>query len=346
MKYLYRVAVGPGLTYDCVGDDSLAVSVGDKVVLKCERYQDFGQVTGVADSEPVDVAEIEKKRSKQSRGRQVEGHRIPEILRLATPEDLQRAEENDRRAESMQRQARDRIAAHGLSMKLIHTHCSLDRRLAVFQFCAEGRVDFRELLRDLSHQFRIRVELRQVGVRDEAAIQGGIGACGRPFCCSTFLRRFKSINVKMAKVQGLSLNPVNISGACGRLKCCLEFEYEQYKGMAEEARARAKTSGRQSRALDGGDADAGGDKQQASPTEGPNETGAERRDGRSRKEPGAGDRGDRARTNDRNRAGGRAETVSAEAGGQGPQGEHSAPRRRRRPRRNRGKTANDNKARS
>jgi len=252
MKYLYHVAVGPGLSYDCVGDDELALAQGDTVVLKCERYQDIGQVTGCPDPAPVDLADVEKRRLNQSRGRQVEGHRVPEIIRRASTEDLHQAADNEEKSASMQQQARERIAAHGLDMKLIHTHCSLDRRLAVLQFCAAGRVDFRELLRDLSHQFRTRVELRQVGVRDEAAIQGGIAACGRAFCCSTFLRQFKSINVKMAKIQGLSLNPNNISGACGRLKCCLEYEAELYREEYQKARSRAREANQSGRGDDGG----------------------------------------------------------------------------------------------
>jgi hypothetical protein len=155
---------------------------------------------------------------------------MPTATRVVTERDLARAGENRRRAESMQRTAAERIAAQGLVMKVINTHLSLDGRLAIFQFTAEGRVDFRDLLRDLSRRLRTRVELRQVGVRDEAAIQGGIGSCGRPFCCVTFLKRFSSINVKMAKKQGLSLNPANISGACGRLKCCLQYDAHLYRG--------------------------------------------------------------------------------------------------------------------
>jgi len=121
--------------------------------------------------------------------------------------------------------------AHGLEMKLIDSHYSLDCKLLLFQFSADGRIDFRELLRDLSTLFSVRIELRQIGVRDEAAMLGGIGTCGRPFCCSKFLHTFNSINVKMAKQQGISLNPQNISGCCGRLKCCLYYEAYAYKDV-------------------------------------------------------------------------------------------------------------------
>ena len=110
----------------------------------------------------------------------------------------------------------------------IHEHYTFDRKLLVFQFTSENRVDFRELIRDLSTLFHCRVELRQVGVRDETSIVGGLGSCGRPFCCATFLHSIASVNVKTAKQQGLSLNPQNISGCCGRLKCCLQFEADYY----------------------------------------------------------------------------------------------------------------------
>jgi cell fate regulator YaaT (PSP1 superfamily) len=240
VKYLYRVAVAPGLEYECVGDAALELRRDDRVIVRCDRYQDYARVAACQADEPVDAAELERQRAQEARGRHVEGQHLPEVMRRATPEDDARAAENDEKSRSLHGKARERIAAHRLEMKLIHTHCSFDRRLAVFQFSAEGRVDFRELLRDLSGECHMRVELRQVGVRDEAAIQGGLGSCGRAFCCCTFLKRFNSINVKMAKVQGLSLNPANISGVCGRLKCCLEYEVEHYRELYEAAKAKAK----------------------------------------------------------------------------------------------------------
>ena len=243
MKYYYRVIVSPGLDYGCVADAALEVHRGDHVIVRCDRYQDYATVLDCAVEEAVDLAVLEKDRADQGRGRHVEGDHVPEIVRRASAEDEVQAAENARRARTMHLRARERIAAHRLEMKLIDTHCSFDGRLAVFQFSAEGRVDFRELLRDLSHEFHMRVELRQVGVRDEAAIQGGIGPCGRAFCCATFLKRFTSINVKMAKIQGLSLNPVNISGACGRLKCCLEYEVNHYRELFDASRGRGKGGG-------------------------------------------------------------------------------------------------------
>jgi cell fate regulator YaaT (PSP1 superfamily) len=113
----------------------------------------------------------------------------------------------------------------------LNSHYTFDKSLAIFQFAAENRVDFRELVRDLSGALHCRVELRQIGVRDEASIQGGLGPCGRPFCCATFLTKFQTVNVKMAKMQRLSLNPTSVSGGCGRLKCCLRYEADGYQEM-------------------------------------------------------------------------------------------------------------------
>jgi len=233
MKYLFHIVVAPGLHYDCIGDENLSLKKGDEVVVRCDRYQDFGVVVRCKDEEPVDEKAEQRRHAESSKGRKVEGQRIPRIIRRATLLDKSKAHENEARASSMHRSAVTRIAEHDLDMKLINTHCSFDRRLIVFQFTADGRVDFRQLLRDLSRELHTRVELRQVGVRDEAAIQGGIGSCGRAFCCATFLKDFISINVKMAKEQGLSLNPSNISGACGRLKCCLHYEAEAYRNTRQ-----------------------------------------------------------------------------------------------------------------
>ncbi|OGV66844.1 MAG: hypothetical protein A3K18_30355 [Lentisphaerae bacterium RIFOXYA12_64_32] len=231
MKYTYEVSVAPGLIYECLADENLHLKEAEEVVVKCDRYQDIGVIDSCHDESPVDEKQADERYAENARGRRIEGERMPRILRRATLLDKSKAHENEVRAKSMHRSAMKRITDHKLDMKLISTHSSFDRRLVVFQFAAEGRIDFRGLLRDLSQEFHTRVELRQVGVRDEASIQGGIGLCGRAFCCCTFLKRFISINVKMAKQQGLSLNPSNISGACGRLKCCLEYEVDWYREM-------------------------------------------------------------------------------------------------------------------
>jgi len=234
MKYLCHVSVGPGLDCDCLGEEGLHLKKGDEVIIRCDRYQDIGKVTRCSESGPVDEQEAQVKYERANKGRRIEGARIPKILRRATLVDKSKAHENEVRARSMQRTAVQEIANHKLLMKLVSTHYSFDKRLVVFQFSAEGRIDFRELLRSLSRELHTRVELRQIGVRDEAGIQGGIGSCGRAFCCSTFLKQFVSINVRMAKQQGLSLNPATISGACGRLKCCLNYEADWYRDCERE----------------------------------------------------------------------------------------------------------------
>jgi len=232
VKRLYHVSVSPGIEYDCLGDEELKLKRDDEVIVRCERYKDCGVVTA-CDLDPAQVEENARKAAgRGTRGRKIEGRKTPEIIRRATLTDKGKAHENEVLAHSMQKTAMRKAREHGLDMKVLNSHMSFDNRLAVFQFSAEGRVDFRELLRDLSGALHTRVELRQVGVRDEAAIQGGLGPCGRVFCCTTFLRQFVSINVKMAKAQGLSLNPTNISGACGRLKCCLKFEDETYRELS------------------------------------------------------------------------------------------------------------------
>ncbi len=153
------------------------------------------------------------------------------VVRPATPADVKRAEENAaREAEAMEICAK-RIAAHELDMKLISAECAFDGSKILFYFSAEGRVDFRNLVKDLAGIFHTRIELRQVGVRDEAKMLGGLGICGRPLCCSQFLTDFHPVSIKMAKEQGLSLNPTKISGTCGRLMCCLKYEQEAYSSL-------------------------------------------------------------------------------------------------------------------
>ena len=153
------------------------------------------------------------------------------VVRKATPADIKRAEENAaREAEAMDICAK-RIAAHELDMKLISAECAFDGSKILFYFSAEGRVDFRNLVKDLAGIFHTRIELRQVGVRDEAKMLGGLGICGRPLCCSQFLTDFHPVSIKMAKEQGLSLNPTKISGTCGRLMCCLKYEQDAYSSL-------------------------------------------------------------------------------------------------------------------
>ena len=242
MNQLYKVRISPGLEYECLGDEGLCLVPGQQVVIRCERYLDYATVYEATGRQVEDVEAFERQRAQQSRGRHIEGQKVPQVMRVATEEDRAQAAENDARAREAHVATMERIRAHGLEMKLIYTHYVFDRKLIIFQFSADGRIDFRELLRDLSGLLKARVELRQVGVRDEASILGGIGTCGRPLCCASFLPSFNSINVKMAKQQGLSLNPQNISGCCGRLKCCLQYEAEAYREMTAELKLRQQAA--------------------------------------------------------------------------------------------------------
>ena len=163
----------------------------------------------------------------------VEDHQVVEplrrVLRLATENDrrsLQLAREKEKDAFAV---CQKKIAQHGLEMKLVRVECSFDGNKILFFFTADGRVDFRELVKDLASAFHARIELRQIGVRDEAKMLGGLGPCGRPICCGSFLGDFQPVSIKMAKEQSLSLNPTKISGVCGRLMCCLKFEEDHYE---------------------------------------------------------------------------------------------------------------------
>ena len=153
------------------------------------------------------------------------------IIRRADEQDLQVVEENARKEKEAFRICQQRIAARGLEMHLVDVEYTFDGNKILFYFTADGRVDFRELVKDLAGVFRTRIELRQIGVRDESKMLGGLGICGRPFCCSTFLGDFQPVSIKMAKEQNLSLNPTKISGTCGRLMCCLKYEQAAYEDL-------------------------------------------------------------------------------------------------------------------
>ena len=154
---------------------------------------------------------------------------VKEVMRKATPKDLQQLEKNEEREEKAFAICLEKIAKRKLPMKLINVEYTFDMNKIVFFFTADGRIDFRELVKDLATVFRTRIEVRQVGVRDEAKVLNGIGACGRPLCCSNFLGDFSPVSIRMAKDQNLSLNPTKISGVCGRLMCCLNYEDDLYK---------------------------------------------------------------------------------------------------------------------
>lgn len=158
-------------------------------------------------------------------------HPLKMVIRKATEEDLKHLEENKLREKDALKTCEKLVAQHGLEMKLVDVEYTFDNSKIMFYFTADGRVDFRALVKDLASVFRTRIELRQIGVRDEAKMLGGLGVCGKPFCCSSFLGEFQPVSIKMAKEQSLSLNPTKISGTCGRLMCCLKYEQDCYEEL-------------------------------------------------------------------------------------------------------------------
>jgi len=185
---------------------------GDNVIVETARGVEFGEV--VTGSRTVNDAQIVTP--------------LKKVVRVATQEDIQRAENNERREKEAFQICQERIARHKLDMKLVSVEYTFDNNKIIFYFTANGRVDFRDLVKDLASVFKIRIELRQIGVRDEAKMLGGLGSCGRQICCRAFLGDFQPVSIKMAKEQNLSLNPTKISGQCGRLMCCLKYEQDNY----------------------------------------------------------------------------------------------------------------------
>ncbi len=218
MYRIYYARVENGTRHRCYSADSGEYHPGDACVIQEERNLDFGYIL---------LLEAEQEHDPAADGP------IPKIVRRATGQDLVRAEENRRLSEEAYLVGRRKIEEHRLPMSLVRAVYTFDRNRIVFYFTADGRVDFRELVRDLARTLGTWVELRQIGVRDEAGMVGGLGPCGRQLCCSSWLHDFASIHVRMAKDQRLSLNPNNISGMCGRLKCCLRFEHACYREMSK-----------------------------------------------------------------------------------------------------------------
>lgn len=158
-------------------------------------------------------------------------HPLKKIIRVADEDDLKHIEDNKKKEKKAFAICRRKIEEHGLEMKLVDVEYTFDNNKILFYFTSDGRVDFRALVKELASIFRTRIELRQIGVRDEAKMLGGIGVCGRPLCCNSYLGEFQPVSIKMAKEQGLSLSPVKISGTCGRLMCCLKYEQEAYTDL-------------------------------------------------------------------------------------------------------------------
>ncbi len=168
---------------------------------------------------------------------------LKKVLRRASTDDMRRLEKNGQMEAEAFKVCQQKILEREMVMKLVRVEWAFDNSRATFYFTADGRVDFRDLVKDLAHRFRIRIEMRQIGVRDEAKMIGGYGPCGRPLCCSSFLSDFEPVSIRMAKKQDLVLNPAKISGICGRLMCCLGYEYSFYDEAQKEARkAKAKAA--------------------------------------------------------------------------------------------------------
>ncbi|MBI2873887.1 MAG: stage 0 sporulation family protein [Firmicutes bacterium] len=204
------------------------VSRGDEVIVETSRGQEYGTVV-------VPLQEVGEDEVVQP---------LKKVVRTANNKDRERVEENRRREKEALRICAGKIQEHGLEMKLVDAEYTFDRNRVIIFFTADGRVDFRELVKDLAGTLKTRIELRQVGVRDEAKILGGLGPCGRALCCCSFLDDFQPVSIRMAKQQNLSLNPSKISGICGRLMCCLRFEcgtYEDAKAGYPPNGARVET---------------------------------------------------------------------------------------------------------
>lgn len=189
------------------------IKKGDHVIVETARGVEFGTV--VSDIKEVDDSQVVQP--------------LKPVLRIATERDEEQEQTNKKKEKDAFKICLEKIAKHNLEMKLIDAEYTFDNNKVLFYFTADGRIDFRELVKDLASVFRTRIELRQIGVRDETKILGGIGICGRPLCCHTFLAEFAPVSIKMAKEQNLSLNPAKISGVCGRLMCCLKNEEETYE---------------------------------------------------------------------------------------------------------------------
>lgn len=209
--------------------DGITVDVGDSVIVGTQNGNEFGTVSE-ANHTVEDDAIVKPLRK---------------MLRKATERDFKKLEENKKKEVEAYKICEELIISHKLDMKLVDVEYSFDANKIVFFFTSDGRVDFRELVKDLAARFHTRIELRQIGVRDEARMLGGLGICGQPYCCKRFLNDFQPVSIKMAKEQGLSLNPTKISGSCGRLMCCLKYEqdaYEYLNSLTPNVGATVKTA--------------------------------------------------------------------------------------------------------
>ena len=197
--------------------DGLEYKQGEHVIVETSRGVEYGTV--VLPVKSIDESEVVSP--------------LKKVIRKATEEDEEQVKKNIAKQMDAFRICNEKIKKHNLEMKLVDVEYTFDNNKILFYFTADGRIDFRELVRDLAGVFRTRIELRQIGVRDEAKMIGGLGICGRPLCCSLYMGEFQPVSIKMAKEQNLSLNPTKISGTCGRLMCCLKNEQEAYEYLAK-----------------------------------------------------------------------------------------------------------------
>lgn len=195
--------------------NGLSLSIGDKVIVETTRGIECGEVA--IDKKIIPDEELTSP--------------LKSVIRVATPQDIKAIDTKEQREREAFKICEEKIDKHGLKMNLIDVEYTFDNSKILFYFTSDSRVDFRELVKDLASVFRTRIELRQIGVRDEAKLLGGLGICGRSFCCKTFLGDFQPVSIKMAKEQSLSLNPAKISGTCGRLMCCLKYEQDSYEEL-------------------------------------------------------------------------------------------------------------------
>lgn len=230
MNHIYLLKLDNGARIEVQAGEEFALKPGNDCVFRRDYYLDLGTVAAEL---PPDTPSMSER---------------PVVQRIAEKEDYALLPANDRRAREAVRTAQIFVDQLKLEMNLLNAHYSLDGKLVTIQFSADGRVDFRELVKELARALSTRIELRQIGVRDESGICGGIGVCGQELCCARFLKEFSSINVRMAKEQDLALTPASISGTCGRLKCCLKFEHEGYleleKGMPRRGEWLSTPDGR------------------------------------------------------------------------------------------------------
>ncbi len=210
----YRVKIiHSSATEVCICGQGMTVERGDKVVVPTRYGKELGRVQGIVGDTEIDKNEVQY------------------IDRKATTQDIERSKSNTEKEKRAFEICREKVVKHALDMKLVSAHYLIDETKILFYFTADTRVDFRELVKDLVSIFKMRIELRQIGVRDEARVLGGIGVCGRGYCCHCMTDNLKPVSIKMAKEQNLTLNSMKISGPCGRLLCCLSYEYDTYRDI-------------------------------------------------------------------------------------------------------------------